>query len=127
MNDARQYRDSLLSQHSLYYRSVVIDKTRLLFCEGSFNIGNLIIIKKSKISDCTMLYLSICKDYQKISLYFLTGMAAALACALFFVKVCGREIVYSMLLSLTIGFFLTAVLEYATVTRYFKRNRSISL
>ena len=70
----------------------------------------------------SMLYLSICKDYQKISLYFLTGMAAALACALFFVKVCGREIVYSMLLSLTIGFFLTAVLEYATVKRYFKRN-----
>ena len=31
----------------------------------------------------SMLYLSICKDYQKISLYFLTGMAAALACALF--------------------------------------------
>lgn len=27
----------------------------------------------------SMLYLSICKDYQKISLYFLTGMAAALA------------------------------------------------
>lgn len=70
----------------------------------------------------SMLYLSICKDYQKISLYFLTGMAAALACSLFFVKVCGREIVYSMLLSLTIGFFLTAVLEYATVKRYFKRN-----
>ena len=66
----------------------------------------------------SMLYLSICKDYQKISLYFLTGMAAALACALFFVKVCGREIVYSMLLSLTIGFFLTAVLEYATVKRF---------
>ena len=70
----------------------------------------------------SMLYLSICKDYQKISLYFFDRDGGGTRLRPLFVKVCGREIVYSMLLSLTIGFFLTAVLEYATVKRYFKRN-----
>lgn len=70
----------------------------------------------------SMLYLSICKDYQKISLYYFLGMAAAFAMAYVLVKVFHREIVYSMLLSLTSGFFLIAVLELATIKRYFRRN-----
>lgn len=71
-----------------------------------------------------MLYLSICKDYQKISLFFLTGMAFAYLLSLIFVKVAGFEIGYSMLLALTCGFFLTAALEYAMIKRYFKKNSS---
>lgn len=70
----------------------------------------------------SMLYLSICKDYQKISLFFLLGMAAAFGLACIFVKVFHREVAYSMLLALTCGFFLTAVLEAATIKSYFKRN-----
>lgn len=70
----------------------------------------------------SMLYLSICKDYQKISVYFLAGMASAFGISLLLVKVFHREIVYSMLLALTCGFFITAVLELATVKRYFRRN-----
>ena len=35
----------------------------------------------------SMLYLSICKDYQKISLFFLMGMAAAFGLAWLLVKV----------------------------------------
>lgn len=69
-----------------------------------------------------MLYLSVCKDYQKITLYFFIGMAVAFGLSLFFVKVCHRETVYSMLLSLTCGFFIIAVLELATVKQYFKKN-----
>ena len=65
----------------------------------------------------SMLYLSICKDYQKISVYFLAGMASAFGISLLLVKVFHREIVYSMLLALTCGFFITAVLELATVKR----------
>lgn len=54
----------------------------------------------------SMLYLSICKDYQKISLFFLMGMAAAFGLGGGCRKVFHRDIIYSMLLSLTIGFFL---------------------
>lgn len=70
----------------------------------------------------SMLYLSICKDYSKISLYFLLGMVLAFLLSLLFVKVFHREIVYSMLLSLTCGFFFTASLEIATIKQYFKNN-----
>lgn len=70
----------------------------------------------------TMLYLSICKDYQKISIFFLLGMIFSFGFACLLVMVFQREIVYSMLLALTCGFFLTAILEIATIKSYFKRN-----
>lgn len=70
----------------------------------------------------SMLYLSICKDYQKISLFFLSGMVAAFGLSCLLVKVFHRDVAYSMLLSLSCGFFLTASLEIATIKRYFKKN-----
>ncbi len=70
----------------------------------------------------SMLYLSICKDYSKISFYFFLGMVVAFLLSLFFVKVLHREIIYSMLLALTCGFFFTASLEIATVRHYFVKN-----
>ncbi len=70
----------------------------------------------------SMLYLSICKDYQKISLYFLLGMIFAFLMAWILVKVCHKSVTYSMLLSLSCGFFLTGSLEYATIRRYFRKN-----
>lgn len=50
------------------------------------------------------------------------GMAAAFGLAWLLVKVFHRDIIYSMLLSLTIGFFLTAAISAATIKSYFKRN-----
>ncbi len=70
----------------------------------------------------SMLYLSICKDYSRVSFYFLSGMVFSFLLSLLFVRVFEREIVYSMLLSLACGFFLTACLEMATVKHYFKKN-----
>lgn len=70
----------------------------------------------------SMLYLSICKDYQKISAFFIDGMAFAFLFSLVLVKLLHREVVYSMVLSLSCGFFVTAVLEGATIKRYFKKN-----
>ncbi len=70
----------------------------------------------------SMLYLSICKDYKKISLYFFIGMLASFLLALLFVYVFRMEVTYSMLLSLAIGFFLTASLEFAKIKSYFKEN-----
>ena len=51
------------------------------------------------------------------------GMTAAFGLASFVVRsVSPRDIIYSMLLSFTIGFFLTAAISAATIKSYFKRN-----
>ena len=70
----------------------------------------------------SMLYLSICKDYKKISLYFTLGMVLAVLLSYVFVYLFRMEVTYSMLLSLVIGFFLIACLELALVTSYFRKN-----
>lgn len=70
----------------------------------------------------SMLYLSICKDYSKISLYFTGGMAFAFLVALLLVLVFHVELTYSMLLALSMGFLVTAVLEMSTIRRYFRKN-----
>lgn len=69
-----------------------------------------------------MLYLSICKEYRLISFYFLIGMAAAFLLSVFLRYVCNVSITYSMLLALTVGFFLTAVLEWAKIHQFFPDN-----
>lgn len=69
-----------------------------------------------------MLYLSICKEYRLISLYFLIGMVMAFLLSLFLRFVCKISITYSMLLALTVGFFLTAVLEWAKIHQFFPEN-----
>lgn len=70
----------------------------------------------------SMLYLSVCKDYAKISIYFFGGMVFAFLTALLLVLVFEVELTFGMLLALSLGFFLTAVLEMATVRRYFRKN-----
>lgn len=70
----------------------------------------------------SMLYLSICKDYKKISYFFFIGMNLALLLSLIFVWIFHWEITYSMLLSLVIGFLVIAALEYSVIRSYFKRN-----
>lgn len=70
----------------------------------------------------SMLYLAICKDYKKISLFFLIGMGAAILLSLGFVYLFRMETTLAMLLSLTIGFVIIAALELALVTCYFRDN-----
>ncbi len=70
----------------------------------------------------SMLYLSICKDYKKISFFFLVGMAVSFVSAWIMIRLCKWEITYSMLLSLVIGFSLIACLELAVSKHYFKKN-----
>lgn len=69
-----------------------------------------------------MLYLSICKEYRLISLYFFIGMLCAFLLSLFFHFILRMSIPYSMLLALTVGFFLTAVLEWSKIHQYFPDN-----
>lgn len=72
----------------------------------------------------SMLYLSICKDYGRISLFFLTGMAVSLILGLVLYFVCGWETTRAMLLAMTVGFFVIAALEYGSIRRYFVDNSS---
>ncbi len=69
-----------------------------------------------------MLYLSICKDYKKISLFFIIGMVTTVLLSLLFVKIFHMGITYGMLLSLTIGFALIACMETAIIRSYFSEN-----
>lgn len=69
-----------------------------------------------------MLYLSICKDYGKISLFYFLGMLWTTLLSLVLVKIAGWNVTYSMLFSITTGFLLIACLEIALVKQYFKKN-----
>ena len=70
----------------------------------------------------SLVYLSVCKDYERTSLLFLVGMAVAFLLCLFLNVWQGWELTRSMLLSLTVGFFLIAAMEFAAVKRYFVKN-----
>lgn len=69
-----------------------------------------------------MLYLSICKDYKKISSFYIIGMVFALILSLFLHYVFKVRTDVAMLLSLDVGIFIVAVLEYAQFRQYFKEN-----
>jgi polysaccharide biosynthesis protein PelG len=70
----------------------------------------------------TTLYMSICKDYNKISLFYAIGMLGSVIISFLLVYVFSMEITYSIILSLTIGFLLIASMEIAVVKSYFKEN-----
>lgn len=70
----------------------------------------------------SMLYLSICKDYGKISLFYLLGSVLAVIMSLILVNGFGVPTELGMLIALDIGFLLTAALEIGLVRCYFRRN-----
>ena len=69
-----------------------------------------------------MLYLSICKDYGKITGFYLLGMLAALGLAAVLVLIFGVEVISGMLAGLFGGFLLTACLELGQLKSYFRKN-----
>lgn len=68
----------------------------------------------------SMLYLSICKDYNKISLFFLIGMVVAVLLSAILVYLFHMEVSFAMLVSLDVGFLLIAGMEMALVKSYFR-------
>lgn len=70
----------------------------------------------------SMLYLSICKDYKKISKFFLIGMIVTILLSLVFVYFFHWETTISMLIALDIGFLVIGSLEWAQVKSYFRQN-----
>lgn len=69
-----------------------------------------------------MLYLSICKDYKKISLFYVIGMLVTLILSLILHYIFGIRTDIAMLISLDVGLFLIAILEFSLFRRYFKLN-----
>lgn len=70
----------------------------------------------------SMVYLSVCKDYERISLFFFIGMAAAFLLAMVFRFWLHMDVIYSLLCALVIGFLLIGVLEYTALRNYFPGN-----
>ncbi len=70
----------------------------------------------------SMIYMSIGKDYEKISLFFIIGMLEAFILSLVLRFLFRWSITESMLFALMTGIFLIAVLEFSFVKRYFRRN-----
>nr|WP_305136976.1 exopolysaccharide Pel transporter PelG [uncultured Schaedlerella sp.] len=70
----------------------------------------------------SMIYMSICKDYEKISLFFIIGMLVTFIFSLILRYYFRWSITESMLFALVTGIFLIAVLEFSFVRRYFRRN-----
>lgn len=70
----------------------------------------------------SMLYLSICKDYQKISWFYFLGMLEAFICAVIMRYIFKWGVTQSMLFGMVTGFFFTAILEHALVKRYFVKS-----
>ncbi|MDR0948697.1 MAG: exopolysaccharide Pel transporter PelG [Lachnospiraceae bacterium] len=68
----------------------------------------------------SMIYLSICKDYKRIALYFLAGAIFTFTLSLILVHFCSLEVTYSMLLSLTIGLCFIGSILLATIKSYFR-------
>lgn len=70
----------------------------------------------------SMIYLSICKDYERITLFFFIGMLIAFLLTWILHSKCRWETTESMLFSLAVGFLLTAILEFTAIKRYFPKN-----
>ena len=70
----------------------------------------------------SMLYLSICKDYKKISLFFLIGMAVTVVLSVILMYIFNVGTISAMLVSLDVGFLVIGSLELALVTSYFREN-----
>lgn len=70
----------------------------------------------------SMIYLLICKDFEKISLFFAIGMLEAFILSMVLRFLFHWSITESMLFALMTGIFLIAVLEFSFVKRYFARN-----
>lgn len=69
-----------------------------------------------------MLYMSICKDYTRITVFYFIGMIIAFIVAFVMVKLFRQEVTFSMISGLTVGFYVIAVLEFGLLKGYFVQN-----
>ncbi len=67
-------------------------------------------------------YLSLCKEYGKISRFYIYGMVITYIVSLFLYFICKLDCGRAMLYALDVGLVIIASLEYAQFRRYFKEN-----
>lgn len=70
----------------------------------------------------SMIYLLICKDYKKITLFFFVGMIFAVIVAYFLAKRVGYSKTFAMLIGMDVGFVVIAALENALIHSYFRKS-----
>lgn len=126
------YSDIMAAFHLGLWISMAIDAIMVVpFAIHEYIVGGVDIVYVVTSVCCfialslvfyTMLYLSLCKDYGKISLFYFIGMAITLGISYIFVNKFNMEITYSMLLAMTIGFIIIASLGYALLRQYFTQN-----
>ncbi len=119
-----------------YYLGLVLNVTfsaivAIPFCIWQFVVGRIDLIfiftgfcgyMALTMVFYSMLYLSICKEYKKISLFFFEGAVVTVLLSLILVKIFRVNVTFAMLLSLTVGFLMIATLEYALIRSYFREN-----
>lgn len=98
-------------------RAYVVEKLELFYVFAGY-CGFLCLV----LVFYSMLFLSICKDYRKISGFFLLGMLVTVLLSLLLVWVFHVDVIYSMLISLDVGFLVIACLELALIKSYFREN-----
>lgn len=98
-------------------REYVVGKVPLIFVFAGF-CGYMALM----FVFYSMLYMSICKVYKKISFYFLIGMTVTVLLSLVLVYWFDVSTTLAMLISLDVGFLLIASLEYALIQSYFRQN-----
>ncbi len=69
-----------------------------------------------------MLYLSICKDYVKITLFYFIGVVFGILLSLLLVRGLGMDTLTGMLLSIDATFLLIGCLELGQLRSYFREN-----
>lgn len=103
----------------------------IIFCAHEFLVGQVNIwyvfagfagYMSLMFTFYIMLYLSICKDYKKISLFYVIGMGVTLVLSLILHYWFNVRTDIAMLVSLDIGLFLIAIQEFSLFRRYFKQN-----
>ncbi|MCR4842919.1 MAG: exopolysaccharide Pel transporter PelG [Eubacterium sp.] len=70
----------------------------------------------------TMLYLSIVKDYSKVTLFYFIGMAVMFVVSIVLVMFIGVSVTYGMMFGLDMGLLLIASLEFAQLRGYFTES-----
>ena len=126
------YSDIMAAFHLGLWISMAIDAIMVVpFAIHEYIVGGVDIVYVVTSVCCfialslvfyTMLYLSLCKDYGKISLFYFIGMAITLGISYIFVNKFNMEITYSMLLAMTIGFIIIASLGYALLSSILHRT-----
>lgn len=100
-----------------YVSEYLVGHVELLFVFASF-CGYIALV----FVFYSMLYLSICKEYGKISMFYTAGMLIGFVLSVLLHFLCKVSITYSMLLGLVVGFWVIASMEIALIHSYFTEN-----